>query len=256
MNRNRMWLGAGVVALGLGVVVAAPVRADVLGFYQFGTPGQETTAESGPAYAPTTANPLVNVSSVTDPAGTVGIEISNAGAPANVPFLRIDPQGSSTNPDVANTNNKYFQFSIAANPGTDVDLSSLTFNVARGGAGTPRGFFVKSSVDNFVGALAASGNPGLSANATNPIGNDINSARPNYTAVTIDLSAAGFQNIQNLASGVTFRVYAYAPSSGNSVDFDDLAINGTALAVPEPGTLALGGIGAAGLLARRGRRRK
>lgn len=261
MNPNRIGMGAAGIALGIAGLFAAPARGDVLGLFQFGAPGQETTPpdETSAVFNPTSSNPLVTVTRISDPNGTVGLEASSAATtPANAPFLRIDPQGNSADPNAAIANNKYYQFSISANPGSDVDLSSLTFNVARGGGGTPRGFFVKSSVDNFVAGLAASGTPtALSANATNSIGNDINTARPNYTSVTVDLSGASFQNVQSASGGtVTFRVYTYAPAAGSSVDFDDIALNGTAsaIAVPEPGTIALGGLGAVGLLARRGRR--
>lgn len=49
------------------------------------------------------------------------------------------------------------------------------------------------------------------------------------------MSGTGFQN---LTSGLTFRIYSYSPGAGSSVDYDDLTVNGSVVAVPEPSTLA------------------
>jgi len=254
-QRARVWTAVGF-ALAVGGLSAAPAAADVLAQYQFGTLGQETTNEASPAFSPSVVSPNVTATAVTDPQGTVGIEISSAAtAPPTAPVLRLDPQGNSADPNAALTNNKYFQFSIAANAGTVVNLSSLTFNVQRGGAGTPRGFFVETSADNFATPVAVTGSPALTANTTNPIGNDVNTVRPTFTMVTADLSAATFQNIQNQPGGaLIFRIYNYAPAAGNSLDYDDITVNGTATAVPEPASAGLLGLAAMGLLARRRRR--
>jgi hypothetical protein len=221
--------------------------------YQFGITGQETTTESSPVFNPTTVLPGLTVTAVTDPNGTVGLESSSAATtPANAPFLRLDPQGNSADPNAAQTNNKYFQFSLTAPAGSDVDLTTLTFDIARGGGGTPRGFFIRTSLDNFASTLAVTGTPAFTANAVNAIGNDVTTVRPNYTAASADLSA--FQNIQDQPGGtLTFRVYTYAPAAGNSLDFDNITINGNASNVPEPASLALIGLGGL-VLARRVRR--
>jgi hypothetical protein len=240
---------------GAGLAYTSPnADATLLTQYQFGTTGQETTSETSPAYSATIVAPGVAASSITDPMGTVGLEISSATTtPANAPFLRLDPQGNSADPNAALTNNKFFQFVISATTGADVDLSSLTLNVARGGGGTPRGFFVETSADNFATALPATGSPAFTANAVNPIGNDVNTVRPNYSVATVDLSGASFQNIQNLiGSALTVRIYAYSPAAGSSVDFDDITVNGTAT-VPEPGTIGLLMLGGVPLLLRRRR---
>jgi len=245
----------GCVAIAGVAVLATAARGDTVVQYQFGTPGQETTAENSPVFNPTVVISGVTATAVLDPAGTVGLESSSAATtPATAPFLRLDPQGSSADPNAALAGNKYFQFSISANPGTDLDLSSLTFNVARGGAATPRGFFVSTSADNFATAIPVTGTPAFTSNAVNAMGNDISTARPAYTAATASLAGAAFQNIQNQPSStLTFRFFEYSPGAGSSVDFDDITVNGTAV-VPEPGTAAIAG--AAFLLGGIGRRRR
>ncbi|MDB6130948.1 MAG: endonuclease/exonuclease/phosphatase [Verrucomicrobiales bacterium] len=199
----------------ISTVLTTSTRAAVLANYAIGTPGQETTAETGAPYAATTTAQFVTATPIADTAGTIGLECSSAATtPANAPFLRIDPQGNSASAAVAISGNKYFTFTVAPTPGHFLALSSLTFNGTRGGGGTPRGYVVRSSVDNFGADLS---------------GGDFNTARPTYTAVTVDLSGAAYQNL----STITFRIYVYSPGAGSSVDFDDFVVNGTAPAVPD-----------------------
>jgi len=178
--------------------------------YTFGVPGQETTAETSPAYSPTVSGNLSGTA-VADPAGTVGIEISSAAtAPPSAPFLRLDPQGNSATAAAAIAGNKYFSFTIAPISGPLLP-QSLDFDVMRGGAGTPRGYVVRSSADNFASDLS---------------GGDVLTVRPTFTHVTIPLTAPQFQNLSDL----TFRVYSYSPAAGNSLDYDNIVF----VSVPEP----------------------
>ncbi len=235
--------------------VGSTAQAAVVASYTF--TGADTNSETGSQYSSTTTAPGVTASAIGDPANAVALEISSAATtPANAPFLRVTTADGNTTPSTAFSQNRYFQFSITASLGSDVDLSSLTFNVARGGDGNPRGFLVRSSADNFATTLTATGSPALTTNAdATTTGYDITTVRPNYTAVNIPLTAAAFQNIQSLSgSAITFRVYSYAPAVGSSVDYDDITVNGT-VTVPEPASAGLVTMGAIGLLSARRRRR-
>jgi hypothetical protein len=208
--------GASAVVL----VLVSLARGDIIAQYQFaGTPN---TNESNPAFAPTIQMPNVAVSSIRDPRGTVGLEISNApgGDPpmtySTAPFLRLDPQGGSVDAAAAVANNKYFEFTLT--PRFELDLESLTFNVARGGGSTPRGVVVRSSIDNFAADLFSA---------------DIATARPTFTPVNIDLSGPAYQNLMD---PITFRIYSYSTGAGASLDYDDITVNGV---IPEPASVAL-----------------
>lgn len=200
--------------------------------YTFGSPGQETTNETSPAFNPTTTDGNLVATAVQDTSNKVGIEISSAATtPAGAPFNRVDPQGNATSAAQAITNAVFFSFTVT--PNASMSLTDLQFDAARGGGGTPRGYDIRSSVDNFATDLGTA---------------DLATVRPTYTHVTIDLSGAAFQN---LTTPTTFRFYVYSPGGGSSVDFDNIVLNGAA--TPEPASLSLVGLGGLTLLRRRAR---
>lgn len=129
--------------------------------------------------------------------------------------LAIPPTGA-TSAALAITNNSYFFFSITPTAGKVMSLTSMTFNIARGGASTPRGYDVRSNADSYAASLGTA---------------DVNTQRVTFTGVTIDLSGASFQS---QTGAISFRVYIYCPTNANSLDLDDLIINGT---VADTGTL-------------------
>ena len=202
--------------------------AQLLG-YTFGTAGSESTVETAPGFAPTIFDTHLTATPVQDPLNTVGLEISSAATtPPNAPFLRLDPQGSSTSPATAISNNKYYQFTLTPESGYQMTLDSITFDVARGGGSTPRGYVLRSSVDNYTADLSAG---------------DLLTARPTYTPVSVTLGP----NFSGVTSPVSFRFYNYAPAAGNSIDYDNIIVNGTLGVVPEPSSIALLLLGGASL---------
>jgi hypothetical protein len=223
--------------MGLVLTSAFTPAAELLK-YTFGVAGQESTVETAPAFAATISAPNITATPVRDVNGQVAIEISSAATiPLDAPFLRVDPQGGSTNAAQAVTAGKYFEFTVTPNANFALNLESLSYSVTRGGASTPRGYALRSSVDNFGANLATA---------------DLLTSRPTYTpvALTFDSTFSG------QASPVTFRFYVYAPAAGNSIDFDNIVLNGTVTTVPEPGTVSLLAAGAIGLVAAARRRRK
>ena len=90
-----------------------------------------------------------------------------------------------------------------------MSFTTLTFSGARGSTSTPRGYVVRSSADNYAANICAA---------------DFTVQQPTFQTITCDLSGAIYQS---LTSAVTFRIYAYAPSTSNQVQYDDITINGT-----------------------------
>jgi hypothetical protein len=128
------------------------------------------------------------------------------------PVLRFQPANNAcdlaTTPDDAVAKGRYFEFKVTADCGYFIDLDSLTFSAARGGAGTPRGYVVRADVDCF---------------ASNIDQQDVPTVRNELTPFTIDLSSdCRFQGLTE----VTFRIYSYSPGAGQSVEYSNVTLNG------------------------------
>src|SRR5207249_8358522 len=99
---------------------------------------------------------------------------------------------------------------VRANTGLTLNLSSLTFNCGKGGTGglpSPRGIGVVSSVDGYTNVIYTA---------------DLQTVRPEFTSVSIDLSDASYQGL----TSVSFRIYTYAPGGGRSIEYSNVTING------------------------------
>lgn len=149
------------------------------------------------------------------------------------------------------TNGSYFTFTVTANAGYELDLTSLTFTATKGG-GSTRGFAIQTSATGFSTNGSTNINTGAPSPNTNTnqtiLGTGAVSA--NYATTLSTSRTTAYSNFditlgapyQNLTS-ITFRVYSFAASNFQSVEFDNIVINGDAVetsAVPEPSMLALG----------------
>jgi hypothetical protein len=171
----------------------------------------------------TTVAPNVTAGSITD-APTVN-------GNATVVLVRTTGVGYATQPvlSAARANfiessvraNVFFTFTISANAGSELDLTSLDFNVAQGGGtALQRDYDIRTSLDGFATSL------------TGVV--PIPSVRPTFTAATVDLSGASFQN---LTSPLTFQFRFFTPTVSQNIDFDNITLNGTVSTVPEASTL-------------------
>ncbi|MDD4737530.1 MAG: PEP-CTERM sorting domain-containing protein [Kiritimatiellae bacterium] len=148
------------------------------------------------------------------------------------------------------SNNHYIQWSLTAASGYALNLTSLEMNGQSGSSG-PADIVLMTSVDGFsegdeIGSLTAR------QNVTG--GWDTDSSG---WGAPIDLSAAGYQGL----STVSFRIYGWNSSGTASAGIrnmtgNDLIINGTMAAIPEPATLGFMGIGLTALFLARRRMKK
>jgi hypothetical protein len=164
---------------------------------------------------------------------TNGIDITAGGTP---PRFAQKPIATTTQA-LSLASDAYWSISLAPDTGNAISLTSLTFSLGVFNGGLRPSFYLASNIDGYA----------------TPIG----SVTTNATAgtVTIDLSGAQFQN---LASGTEFRLYLWSENggggSGSRWVFDDVTVEGTVAAVPEPVSVALFALGGLSVLCARRRR--
>lgn len=138
----------------------------------------------------------------------------------------------------------FIAFSLVGDAADTLDLDSVVIDAAKGGAAGPRGFRLDYSVNSNFSGSSTVGSVNI-ANTT-PGGSQ-------FARFTFDLSS-----IPALASAdaVYFRLYGYVPQSNQTIYFDNITVNGSVAAVPEPAAAAtLLGLAACGLVATRRKRR-
>ncbi len=229
---SQKLLSAGVIA-GM-LAVASVVHGAVIASYNFSTS----------LSAASSVDPNASASSLT--LGTsVNTPISSNDFYVSKPVITL-----SRKDDTAAQ--AYFQATITANPGFELNMDSFTFDGAKGGAASPRTYEVHSSVagllnDASTAPTSTSLNSGsLSATRGNA------GATDTLPTITTDLSAASYDHLSSL----TMRVYFFTPTVSQNIDIDNVTFNGSVVAttVPEPATLSAGLVLAIGTLA--GRRRR
>ena len=163
---------------------------------------------------------------IQDPANTAVGGALTAGAGLNVfdmnaglgyssdPVLQVNFKVAGTNLAAALANANWFTFQLTVGTNVaDLDLTQLSFNAARGGSATPRGYAVYVTTPTTTNQLIQP--------AT-----DVSAQRASWSTQQIDLT--GVRSLQHLTAGqkITFAIPAYSPANNNSLEFDDLAVRG------------------------------
>jgi hypothetical protein len=120
---------------------------------------------------------------------------------------------------------QYFSFTITPDSGFELNISSFSFDGAKGGSSS-RVIGIASSVDNDFPTLAASATPSLTW---------LYAADPGTTTV--------FTLLNNTDPGASYQglgslTFLFAVNGSNSLRFDNLVVNGDVSPVPEPSTMA------------------
>lgn len=198
--------------------------------------------------APTTVAANLTATAITN-AGLNNFSTStNFSSPYPTNVLAAAPSSSGTgfsaasvitNPASLAATNSYFSFTVTPAPGFQMSLSSLTFDGARGGVSLPRGVAIYS--------VTGMGSPVFHGAV------EFTTVRPTLQNYSLTLSG-----LANITVPVALRVYVFAPGTGNTVEMDNLTLNGTVgrvplAEIPLPAASLAGTALLAGSLARRRR---
>jgi hypothetical protein len=188
------------------------------------------TNNFGTTLDPTTIVPGLSASPIhRNDAGPIALTTFKGGYPTD-PVLRVWPGNTAsnsvnsgggtalTNAQMALASNSFFAFTLTADPGNLMNLSSLSFNAAKGGSGT-RGYVVQTSAGGFS-----------ADNSTTLASGTIATQRPTFTNFAVDLSGAQFQGL----TGITFRIFTYSGAVGSTVEYDNIAVVGAVQPAPGP----------------------
>jgi len=179
---------------------------NILVQYQMGT----ADAQIQDATNTMAAGPLLNGGglSLFNPNANVGP------AYASAPELQASPPDFATTLVDAYNANSFFTFELTVGTNvTDLDLTSLSFNGARGGGTAPRGYGAYVILPD-LSEVQIRGSTAF------------NTQRPVWDPQFIDLT--GIAGLQNLTNGqvVTFKIVVFTPQAANSVEFDDITVIG------------------------------
>ena len=143
--------------------------------------------------------------------------IVNDGLTPNVQVLTVYPSLDISSVTAADALNNNWYFTISLTPNGSMSIDTINLDWSRAGRGGVRGWFVRSSLGNFVSDLYSNETPDGTAKGLQP--------------VTINLS--GFFA---LTTPTDFRFYSYTNSAGRSMDFSNISFG-----VTVPGPLPLFG---------------
>ncbi len=222
-------------ALILAALLPATAPAAVLVKFPF---SDSTAPSSGLSYT-TFDSAVLASATVTAGPGLGRLAVDPDSWSAGMPVLETAPNSSTTS-SAANAlaNNWYFQFTLTPNSG--MDIRSIEADWSRGGTSGVRGWFVRSSADNFASNLYA--------NET-----------PDGTATGLQHASFNVSGNTGLSSATTYRFYIYTSSTGRYMDFQNVQFNSHSLpsSVPEAAaasTVWLWSGALLGLMLYRGRR--
>lgn len=230
--KKSIALTATVSAISLSAATHAAILAD----YQFGS-GAPSASTVG---ANVTANDFVAV------AGDVGTSIPTTIGFSSGGQIFIRSQVTGADAAAALADGDYFSVTLSAASGYELDLTSLTLRLGSTRDNTTS-FTNNAVLQSSVGGFGT-GNPSIAGTNTSFTAN---TAATTYQATdaSFDLTGAGFQNLSTITFQV--RLFDNLNENGKLTRIDFVTLNGDAVLVPEPATLGLLAMGAAGLVRRR-----
>ncbi len=153
--------------------------------------------------------------------------VSTDGLTPNVQVLKTGPGSTISAATAADALSNDWYFTIALTPNGSMSIDSINLDWTRGGTTGVRGWFVRSSLDNYASNLYSNETPNGTAKGLQPA----------------SISLSGFTG---LTAQTDFRFYIHTTTSGRYMDFSNISVQGSGpVAVPGPLPL-LGAVAAFG----------
>ena len=145
----------------------------------------------------------------------------------------------------------YFSILVTPSSGFGVDLDDVTISVARNGSGAPKDLYVWVLGGTYSGAALNTASAAANVQLTNG-GLDVqNGGITTNNPKLFDLSGVAQQNAPfSIVFGARLLDDEVLSAQGN-LRINDIVINGDTIAVPEPASTALLGLGGLALILRR-----
>jgi len=241
-------------AAALSVGVSGANAAVVLDYDLSGVPNAVVTT-----VAPTTVAPGLVATDLTRGSGVVAKNLTRG-------FSSNDWATTTASRQNAIDTNEYYQFGFTVAPGATVSLQQLDVALRRSAIAAPMNYEWQYSLDGFAtdgSTISVPGSPYYAAGPFTYFGRSSGSGgvADNYNYMTGSVSdqnagnpmppldLTGITDLQNIPAGSTvdFRLYAWGDGTGATTNTVALGRNLgpqiTGVAVPEPSTFALAGIG-------------
>lgn len=217
----------GAIALG----AAGPASADVITDYRF----DNGSAASSDTELNSDAGDFGFSDTTNDGDSAVETGLS---ASSDSTFLRSDATGSTQNE--ALDDDDFFEFTVTADAGYELNLDDLALD----GFSEPRGVTMTIYLQSSLGGFG-------SANPVIASGTFIEAPMTSPDSLTLDLGAAQFDGL----SSITFRLFISDDKTQNNQigRLDNIRLSGVVSLIPEPASVALLGLGALMIGARRRR---
>jgi len=211
-----------------GATLTAFASPSVLAAWTFDTQA-DPDDNTSTTVAPNTAATNVTVGDIQAGSDINWWRVRDAGGQLDDPILIITSaqNWTGTSFDAAQTGGSTFSFTLDTANGYALDLSSLSFEVAKGGTSGTRSWALRSSVTGFTD---------LASTVPEPNSWDLGDTQPNdnLRGVTVDLSALPEFQV-DLTGPVTFTlVYTADGTLNQGLVIDNIEVNGTVVVDDTP----------------------